>query len=138
MARLIHKNTKQTVAQNILMARSLWDRMKGLIGKTDFPSTNTLWILPCTGIHTFFMKFPIDVIFVNRKLQIKAIFKNISPSRIVYPPLFSNSHSVFEFKTPALTSFHFKNEEQLYVDDVNDMEADILNETRQRKSEEDM
>ena len=136
MPRLIHKDTKQTIVQNVLMARSLWDRMKGLIGKTDFPSVNTLWILPCTGIHTFFMKFPIDVIFVNRKLQIKAVFKNIAPSRIIYPPLFSNSHSVFEFKTPALNSFQLEKGNQLYVEET---ESDVSPDKQSKqKSEKDI
>ena len=118
MAQLIHENSKQIIAQNILMARSLWERAKGLIGTSDFSAKNTLWILPCTGIHTFFMKFPIDVIFVNKKLQIKVIFKNILPSRIIYPPLFSRTYSVFEFKTPALKPFPLKTGDQLRVDEA--------------------
>ena len=119
MAHLINKKTNQVLAQNVITARSLFSRMKGLIGKTDFPFSDVLWILPCKGgIHTFFMKFPIDVVFVNRSLQITRIFKNIVPWKIVYfPLLFSKTYSVFEFKTPALDHCHLQQGDQLYVGD---------------------
>lgn len=117
MAQLINKKTNQVLAQNVITARGIFSRMKGLMGKNDFPSSDTLWIVPCKGgVHTFFMKFPIDVIFANRSLEITRIFKNIVPWKIVYlSSLFSKTYSVFEFKTPALEHYHIQQGDQLYV-----------------------
>lgn len=117
MAHLINKKTDQILAQNVITVRRLFSRMRGLIGKKDLPLSDALWILPCKGgIHTFFMKFPIDVIFVNRSLQITRVFKNIVPWKIVFlSSLFSKTYSAFEFKTPALDHYHLQQGDQLYV-----------------------
>ena len=116
MACLINKETDQVLAQDVIMSRSIFSRMKGLIGRKDLPFSNTFWILPCSGgIHTFFMQFAIDVIFVNRGLQITCIFQNIVPWRIVHLSVFSKTYSVFEFKTPALNHCHLQQGDQLHV-----------------------
>lgn len=117
MPKLIHKKTGKTLAEKIITASRLPARIKGLIGKTDFPLFHTLWITPCKGgIHTFFMQFPIDVIFVTRALKITRVFQKITKMKIVYPPLFSNTYSVFEFKTPSLKDHQLLPGDQLYVD----------------------
>lgn len=41
-------------------------RRKGLLGRTGLPEGHAIVIAPTNAIHTFFMKFPIDVVFVNR------------------------------------------------------------------------
>lgn len=121
MTHLINKKTNQVLARNVVSVHSFFLRMKGLMGQTDFPSSSAFWITPCKGgIHTFFMKFPIDVIFVNRSLCITRVFKNIKPWKIVYPSfsaclMFSKTHSVFEFKTPALNQYYLQKGDQLYV-----------------------
>ena len=50
-----------------------------------------LWIKPCMSIHTFFMKFPIDVIFLNKRNQMIAAKRNLKPNRLtrLYPKAIS-------------------------------------------------
>ena len=111
--------TKKTIllAKKVKRARSFFERLIGLMGKAKLSPLETLWILPCYGgIHTFFMKFSIDVLFVNKKLQICYIKKNLKPWRVAYPPLFSGSHSVFEFSTPALNDLDVKMGDYLRVE----------------------
>ena len=117
MARLIHKTTEQVLAQDVIPARKLYPRLMGLMGKKDFPHQSALWLVPCRSIHTFFMKFPIDVIFVNRALRITYIRKNILPYRTAHPPLhlLFKTFSVFEFKTPANGIHKLQTGDQLYV-----------------------
>ena len=122
MAQLINKRTQQVLAKEVISARGFFARLKGLMGKKDFPAKHTLWIAPCQGgIHTFFMHFPIDVIFVNRSLQVTSFFKNVPPWKIVYPLFclkdFFQTHSVFEFKTPSLDLYHLQKGDPLYVGD---------------------
>ncbi len=51
-------------------AKTFSTRFKGLMGRTDFPPGAGLHIDPCTSIHTFFMKIPIDVLFLTRGLVV--------------------------------------------------------------------
>lgn len=61
--------------------------MKGLLGKTEMLAGEALWIRPCISIHTFLMRFPIDVIFLNKSNQVIAAIKNLKPNRLtrLYP-----------------------------------------------------
>ena len=119
MASLVHKDSGKVLAQNLVSAQSFWARMKGLMGKKDMDTSSALWIYPCLGsIHTCFMRFPIDVIFVNKSLAIVRVIQNISPWKWIYPlALFSNTHSVFEFKSPALAEYNLKTKDLLHVGD---------------------
>jgi uncharacterized membrane protein (UPF0127 family) len=75
------------LSNNVEVADCLLKRMKGLLGKTGMQIGEGLWIKPCKSIHMFFMKFPIDVVFLNRKNQVIAVIKNLKPNRItrLYP-----------------------------------------------------
>ncbi len=116
MTSLVHVQTKHILAREVVAASTFFSRTKGLMGLRDLPSSRCLWIVPCSGIHTFFMKFAIDVIFVNKQLKITAVIKNIAPWWLAYPPWFSKTHSVFEFKSPALKNFSLSVRDQLAVE----------------------
>ena len=118
MSQLINKTTEQTLALHVIKAQGIFSRLKGLIGEKDFPLSSAFWIIPCQGgIHTFFMQFPIDVIFVSRSLCVINVLKNIKPWRMAHPAFFSltKTYSVFEFKTPALSQYHLQKGDNLYV-----------------------
>lgn len=51
-------------------ADTFMSRFKGLMGVTDFPVGHALHIQPCNSIHTFFMKIPIDAVFLDASLQV--------------------------------------------------------------------
>jgi uncharacterized membrane protein (UPF0127 family) len=53
------------VAPRVRVASSLLARSIGLLGKSALPADEGLWLTPCTSIHTFFMRFPIDVLFID-------------------------------------------------------------------------
>jgi len=63
----IENVTKGTVlAEKAKIANTSWLRMKGLLGKSGLEHGEGLIIVPCSAIHTFFMKFAIDVAFVDK------------------------------------------------------------------------
>ncbi len=78
----------------MLVADSLLKRMKGLLGKSKMEGGESLWIKPCMSIHTFFMKFPIDALFLDRKNKVIAAIENLQPNRITR--LYPKAVSVFE------------------------------------------
>ena len=119
MAQLIHEKTKQVLAQNVIKATHFLHRLKGLMGKACLPLSDTLWIFPCQrGVHTFFMRFPLDLIFVDRSLKITYVYQNIKPWKIIKPPgsfaLIPPSYSVFEFSS-GKNAIHVQKGDQLYV-----------------------
>ncbi len=50
-----------------------WSRMRGLIGSEQLVPGQSLWITPCNGIHMLFMSFPIDVVYLDKRLVVVAV-----------------------------------------------------------------
>ena len=95
MKKLYNKTKDIELATKVNIARSLWQRGKGLLGTKNLPLDQCLWILPCNNIHTLFMKFSIDVVFVDKNLIIKSLHENVKP----WNPILLNltAYSTFEF-----------------------------------------
>jgi uncharacterized membrane protein (UPF0127 family) len=55
----------------------------GLMGKHGLPDGEALLIRPCDSIHMFFMRFSIDVLFLDRELNILRLIKNLAPGKVV-------------------------------------------------------
>src|SRR4030067_2300863 len=93
------RNSKE-LSNSVAVADSLLKRMKGLLGKKDMLNGEALWIKPCISVHTFFMKFPIDVIFLNKRNQVIAAIRNLQPNRITW--LYPKALSVVELPAGVL------------------------------------
>ena len=103
----------QLLADQLQVAESFWSRGKGLLGRQEIKTQEALWIKPCNNIHTFFMKFAIDCIFVDKKMEIKKLVENVHPFKLVGP--FWKAHSVIETKSGFINSNKLKIGDQLYV-----------------------
>jgi len=77
--KLINKTNGNTLAENIKVADNPLTRMKGLLGRKRFKKGEGLHIIPCNNIHSFFMKFEFDAIFIDKKNKIKYLAENIPP-----------------------------------------------------------
>jgi uncharacterized protein len=82
--RLKVKNlTRNTVLASCLeVANTGSKRNKGLLGRERLALGEGLWILPCQAVHTFWMNFPIDLIYLNRKNQIQKLVRGVPPWRM--------------------------------------------------------
>ena len=65
------------------IARSFFERSRGLLGRQGLPAGHGLLIAPCSGIHTLGMKFPIDAIFLNGDGEVVRMVQNIRPGRFM-------------------------------------------------------
>lgn len=92
----------ETLADDVEPAIRVLKRMKGLLGRKQFPKGKSLWIKPCKSIHTIGMRFPIDVLFLDKKNIIIKIKKNFLPNRV--SALFLNAVSVLELPAGTLTA----------------------------------
>jgi hypothetical protein len=81
------------------IADSSLKRRTGLLKHTGLEPGEGLWILPCEGVHTFGMKFAIDVVFLTKKLKIRKIRPNMDKRRI---SLCLPAHSVLELPAGRL------------------------------------
>lgn len=113
MESLINKSNDEKIVRVVNRAYSFRDRVKGLLGKGGLPESHALWISPCPVIHTFFMKFSIDVIFADKNLKVVSIFYSVPSRRVIYGGW--KSHSVFELQADQLKRFNLKKGDQLYV-----------------------
>ena len=80
------RNGKE-LSSNVIVADQVLKRMKGLLGKRELPVGEALWIKPCMSIHTFWMRFPIDVVFLDKRNQVIVAIGNLQPGRMtrLYP-----------------------------------------------------
>ena len=63
------------------VAHRMWPRMRGLLGKRGLDSGDGLLIRPAPSIHTFFMRFPIDVVFLSRQGEVLKVAERVPPWR---------------------------------------------------------
>ena len=112
--RLISKTTNKTLVPNLEVANGIWPRMKGLLGRSELPATEALLIKGCDSIHTFFMRFAIDVVFVDSKMIVKKTVARVKPGRLVYGH-WGAAH-VIEFSEGFLENNPIQIGEQLHVD----------------------
>ena len=76
------------------MADTAVSRLVGLLNRPSLAAGEGLVITQCRSIHMFFMRFSIDVIFVDRKDRVVGLVKNIAPFRL--SPYFWNASYVIE------------------------------------------
>jgi uncharacterized membrane protein (UPF0127 family) len=71
----------QTLSSRCVLARSAYSRLVGLLNHDKLAPGEGLLLDPCNQVHTFFMKFPIDVVFLNKRDEVVAI-KELKPWRM--------------------------------------------------------
>ncbi len=75
---IIRNRTRSTeLADHAELAYSGPKRSRGLLGRTGLGRGEGLWIVPCEAVHTFFMQFPIDLVYLDRKLRIKKVRNSV-------------------------------------------------------------
>jgi uncharacterized membrane protein (UPF0127 family) len=75
--------TRQTyLATAMEVADSGPKRNKGLLGRDSLAPGEGLWIVPCEAVHTFAMRFPIDLVYLDRNRRIKKLRSAVPPWRL--------------------------------------------------------
>lgn len=113
MKQLWNRTQNTMILSHLEVATGFIDRGIGLLKKSQLTDHEGLWIHRCNSIHTFFMKFPIDCIFVNKHLVVDDLVENISPWKVILPRW--RSRSVIELKSGFIQKFQIKKGDQLDV-----------------------
>lgn len=84
------------LATALALADTHWTRLRGLLGvnSNDFRNGSGLWIIPCHGVHTLGMGFPIDVVYLDRESKVVHIQSALRPWR--FAPVRRQATSVLE------------------------------------------
>lgn len=86
-------------------AHCFFTRLVGLLGVKALPNNACLWIKPCISIHTFFMRFDIDVVFIDREGYVLKMYKNVAPWKV---KSCKNALSVVEFESGKIDQLIIK------------------------------
>ena len=90
------------LATDLAVADTHWSRLVGLIATApgDFGNGRGLWIRPCRGVHTLAMRFPIDVLYLDRAGKVVHLEHNLQPWR--FSPVRMSAASVLELPSHTL------------------------------------
>ena len=101
-----NRTQRADLATALALADTHWTRLRGLLGlsSNDFCSGSGLWIVPCHGVHTLGMGFPIDVLYLDRELKVIDAKYAVPPWR--FTPVLRRAASVLEL--PCGTLAHTK------------------------------
>jgi len=92
--------TRQTeLGASIEVADKGKTRNKGLLGRKGLDPGSGLWIVPCEAVHTFWMQFPIDLVYLDRNLRIRKLRSSVGPWRM---SACMAAHSVIELAPGAI------------------------------------
>jgi len=117
---LVNERTGQAVANAVEIAATRRARRKGLLGREALDRDAALLLAPCCSIHTAFMRFPIDVAFVDRQGQVIRFARDIGPWKIA---IALRAHAAIEFPAGALRAQDVRLGDRLYVRPVFDPAA---------------
>ena len=114
----IFNQTKNTiVATHAIVANTSKARRVGLLKHESLQHGEGMWICPCESVHTVGMKFPIDIIYLDRKHRIKKLKQRVPAWRISFC---LTAHSVLELPAGTIAFTRTQVHDQLLVRDSND------------------
>jgi uncharacterized membrane protein (UPF0127 family) len=95
--KILNTTKASVLADKCACANNFFTRFKGLMGINSLPKGGGLLITPCNSIHMFFMKFPLDVVFIDKEGLVVHLIHGIRPWRL--SPIVWKAHSVIELPT---------------------------------------
>ncbi len=94
-------NQNNTLADHCRIAQNFFTRLKGLLGKSDLEAGRGLLLKPCRSVHTCFMRFPIDVIFIDKDGEVLHLVENLKPFKTT--PLVRKAYCALELPTGTVS-----------------------------------
>ena len=109
------QNKSRTIEAGItlLRAESCWTRVLGLLKHTSLPDGFGMLLTPSSGVHTFGMRFPIDIVALDRKMKVIGCWSDVGPGKIRAVGL--RTHSVLELGSGQAAAFQIALGDQLEV-----------------------
>jgi len=109
---LVNQRTDESLAERVEVAVTRRDRRKGLLGRSGLEPASALIIAPCFSIHTMFMRFHIDAIFVDDDGRTVKVVRDMTPWRIAVE---ATAHAVVELPAGSLRDRQVNIGDRLYL-----------------------
>ena len=88
------------IAKDVFVAKSFVSRLIGLMFKSDIKNGDGLLITRCRSIHTCWMNFSIDVLFLSKNLEVISVIENMKPWRLTW--IYPRATQVLELRAGSL------------------------------------
>jgi uncharacterized membrane protein (UPF0127 family) len=96
---LVDERTHEVVATSVELATTRRARRIGLLGRDHLDSDTAMVLAPCLAVHTAFMRFPIDIAFVDRRGRAVRLVRDLAPWRMAIAP---RAYAAIELTAGAL------------------------------------
>ena len=111
---MVRNQTRGTVlAEAVELADTSEKRRTGLLKHERLEPGQGLWIVPCESVHTFFMKFPIDLVYVDKRHKVRKVRHSVAPWRM---SACLSAHSVIELPAGAAEQSGTRTGDELAVE----------------------
>jgi len=101
MRKLLNITKETEILNKVESAETFLTRLKGLLGRASLEQGSGIVIDPCNSVHCFFMRFPIDVAFVDKDNKVLNVISNMKPWSI--SPIVLKSKYVIESNAGELS-----------------------------------
>ncbi len=115
--RVMNRTRGTCLADAADLAGSSETRREGLLKRAGLAPGEGLWIVPCEAVHCFFMKFTIDVVFINKAKKVVKIRPSLKPWRIAGA---LRAHSVIELPEGRIAETGTQKGDQLEIEKLED------------------
>ena len=109
---LVNQRTDEALAQHVEVAVTRRARRKGLLGRDGLGASCALILAPCAAIHTMFMRFDIDAVFVDDDGRAVKVVRSMAPWRIAADV---SAHAVVELAAGSLSEGDITIGDRLYL-----------------------
>lgn len=80
--KIINKSKDKVISQTAFIARSFFSRLLGLMFRKSIAEDEALVFYHAPSIHTFFMRFPIDIVFLDKNMRVMKIYPALKPWKL--------------------------------------------------------
>jgi uncharacterized membrane protein (UPF0127 family) len=117
----VYNQTRECfLSLGVTRADSIFMRLKGLIGRMSMKSDEGLWVVPSSGVHTWGVLFPLDLIYLDEKYRVVCATEHFPRFRV--GPLRLHAASVLELPTHSIYSSQTQQGDQLVICTADEIE----------------
>ena len=131
---LVNLSRGTIVCQHVVIADSARRRMRGLLGRNSMPSGEGILLQPAPSIHTAFMRFRIDAVFLDSTLKVKKVVEDLPPWRMASA---HNASTVLEMAAGEVHRREISVGDQLGLVEVNDRVGAVVTALQKSRAPKD-
>ncbi|MGI9101645.1 MAG: DUF192 domain-containing protein [Terriglobales bacterium] len=111
-----NRTQQSFLATDVASADTHWTRLKGLLATKSLAPGKGLWIVPCHGVHTLAMRYPIDVVYLDEQNVVVHLVENLAPWRVTSVRM--EAATVLELPAHTIWSTHTQVGDKIEIESV--------------------